>query len=52
MRFDWRAILGPVLTAATALTAILLDHGKIASSGPFEDVFRQYEEQDATARAG
>ncbi len=26
MRFDWRAISGPALTAATALIAILVDH--------------------------
>jgi PAS domain-containing protein len=34
MRFDWRAILGPVFTAATALAAILLDHRVMAVPNP------------------
>ena len=34
MRFDWRAIFGPALTAATALTAILLDHRVMAVPNP------------------
>jgi PAS domain-containing protein len=34
MQFDWRAISGPVLTAATALTAILLDHRVMAAPNP------------------
>ena len=29
MRFGWRAISGPALTAATALLAIVLDHGAL-----------------------
>ncbi len=29
MRFDWRAISGPALTAATALIALLVDHFRI-----------------------
>jgi PAS domain-containing protein len=34
MQFDWRATSGPVLTAATALTAILLDHRVMAVPNP------------------
>src|SRR6195256_1234927 len=34
MRFDWRAISGPALTAATALTAILVDRILIAVPNP------------------
>ncbi len=34
MQFDWRAISGPVLTAATALIAILVDHHFAAVPNP------------------
>jgi PAS domain-containing protein len=34
MQFDWRAFSGPALTAATALTAILLDHRVIGVPNP------------------
>ena len=34
MQFDWRAISGPALTAATALIAILVDHYFIAVPNP------------------
>jgi PAS domain-containing protein len=34
MRFDWRAISGPVLTAATALIAILVDRHLVAVPNP------------------
>jgi len=34
MRFDWRAISGPALTAATALIAILVDRTLIAVPNP------------------
>jgi PAS domain-containing protein len=34
MRFDWRAISGPALTAATALIAILVDRHLVAAPNP------------------
>jgi PAS domain-containing protein len=34
MRFDWRAISGPALTAMTALIAILVDHHLVALPNP------------------
>src|ERR1017187_2408899 len=34
MQFDWRAISGPALTAATALIAILVDRNFIAVPNP------------------
>jgi PAS domain-containing protein len=34
MQFDWRAISGPALTAATALAAILVDHRFFAVPNP------------------
>jgi len=34
MRFDWRAISGPALTAMTALIAILVDHNLVALPSP------------------
>jgi PAS domain-containing protein len=34
MQFDWRAISGPALTAATALIAIFVDHHVIAVPNP------------------
>jgi len=34
MQFDWRAISGPILAAATALGAILIDHYLIAVPNP------------------
>jgi PAS domain-containing protein len=34
MQFDWRAISGPALTAATALIAILVDHHLVAVPNP------------------
>ena len=34
MQFNWRAILGPALTAMTALIAILVDHRLIAVPNP------------------
>src|SRR5690348_2962650 len=34
MRFDWRAILGPALTAATALIAVVLNHRIMAIPDP------------------
>jgi PAS domain-containing protein len=34
MQFDWRAISGPALTAATALIAILVDHYLVAVPNP------------------
>lgn len=34
MQFDWRAITGPALTAATALIAILADHHPVAVPNP------------------
>jgi len=34
MRFDWRAISGPALTAATALTAILADRNLVVVPNP------------------
>src|SRR5580692_3484145 len=34
MRFDWRAISGPALTAMTALIAIFVDHHFVALPNP------------------
>jgi PAS domain-containing protein len=34
MQFDWRAFCGPVLTTATALTAILIDRNFVAVPNP------------------
>ena len=34
MQFDWRAISGPALTAATALIALVVDHTLIAVPNP------------------
>jgi PAS domain-containing protein len=34
MRFDWRTISGPALTAVTALTAFLVDHYLVAVPNP------------------
>jgi PAS domain-containing protein len=34
MQFDWRAIYGPALTAATALIAIFVDHRLVAVPNP------------------
>ena len=34
MRFDWRAISGPALTAATALIAIFVDRHLVAVPNP------------------
>ena len=34
MRFNWRAILGPALTTATALTAFLVDRHLVPVPNP------------------